>query len=114
MINLERNTSNVFALTIDELLKDNNTTYHFRFINEMTKAVVTFVLTDTSLFPERYNKFVLTSEQTDELIGNGFYQYEVRKEGGAKLLERGLAFLTENENNDAFYNANYINNEYGN
>ena len=56
----------------------------------------------------------MTSEQTDELIGNGFYQYEVRKEEVAKLLERGLAFLTENENNDAFYNANYINNEYGN
>jgi hypothetical protein len=112
MINLIRNQDNRIVLTLSELTDSSSNVFFIEFTNEMTQKKTTFEVVDLSLFPERYNLFILTLGQVNELIGNGFYVYSVKQSD--KIIERGLAFIHENDNNNAFYNANYINKEYGN
>ena len=92
MINIERNTANEIALTLTE--KGTATYYLFKFQSDNTEAVKYCIATDSSLFPERYNKFTIT-EQTSpdnlaaqiELPTEGQWRYFVYANSSSSNLD---------------------------
>ena len=92
MINIERNSANEIALTLTE--KGTATYYLFKFQSDNTEAVKYCVATDSSAYPERFNKFVIT-EQTSpdnlnaevELPTEGQWRYWVYANSSASNLD---------------------------
>ena len=92
MINITRNSANTIALTLTE--KGTATYYLFKFQSDNTEEVEYCVATDSSAYPERFNKFVLT-EQTSpdnlaaqiELPTEGQWRYFVYANSSASNLD---------------------------
>lgn len=92
MINITRNSANTVALTLTE--KGTATYYLFKFQSDNTEEVEYCVATDSSAYPERFNKFVLT-EQTSpdnlaaqiELPTEGQWRYFVFANSSASNLD---------------------------
>ena len=99
MINIERNSANEIALTLTE--KGTAAYYLFKFQSDNTEAVEYCIATDSSSYPERFNKFTIT-EQTSpdnlnaevELPTEGQWRYFVYANSSASNLDpTGLAEL---------------------
>ena len=92
MINIERNTANEIALTLTE--KGTAAYYLFKFQSDNTEAVEYCIATDSSLYPERFNRFTIT-EQTSpdnlnaevELPTEGQWRYFVYANSSATNLD---------------------------
>ncbi len=92
MINITRNSANTVALTLTE--KGTATYYLFKFQSDNTEEVEYCVATDSSAYPERFNKFVIT-EQTSpdnlaaqiELPTEGQWRYFVFANSSASNLD---------------------------
>ena len=92
MINIERNSANEIALTLTE--KGTAAYYLFKFQSDNTEAVEYCIATDSSLYPERFNKFTIT-EQTSpnnlnaevELPTEGQWRYFVYANSSATNLD---------------------------
>ena len=92
MINIERNSANEVALTLTE--KGTAAYYLFKFQSDNTEAVEYCIATDSSLYPERFNKFTIT-EQTSpdnlnaevELPTEGQWRYFVYANSSATNLD---------------------------
>ena len=92
MINITRNSANTVALTLTE--KGTATYYLFKFQSDNTEEVEYCVATDSSAYPERFNKFVLT-EQTSpdnlaaqiELPTEGQWRYFVYANSSSSNLD---------------------------
>lgn len=71
MINIEQNTTNTFALTLNEELDLNVDPYYFlfSFVNAMTQDEKLFICTDTSTLTERYNLFQLIEGTPQDFYG---------------------------------------------
>lgn len=92
MINIERNSANEIALTLTE--KGTATYYLFKFQSDNTEAVKYCIATDSSSYPERFNKFTIT-EQTSpdnlnaevELPTEGQWRYFVYANSSSSNLD---------------------------
>jgi hypothetical protein len=92
LINIERNSANEIALTLTE--KGTAAYYLFKFQSDNTEAVEYCVATDSSLYPERFNRFTIT-EQTSpdnlnaevELPTEGQWRYFVYANSSASNLD---------------------------
>jgi len=92
LINITRNSANTVALTLTE--KGTATYYLFKFQSDNTEEVEYCVATDSSAYPERFNKFVLT-EQTSpdnlaaqiELPTEGQWRYFVYANSSSSNLD---------------------------
>jgi hypothetical protein len=124
VINIERNSANTVALTLTE--KGTATYYLFKFQSDNTEAVEYCVATDSSAYPERFNKFVIT-EQTSpdnlsaevELPTEGQWRYWVYANSsssnldptGLEELESGIVKVTGTSTPVTTYsggNSNYV------
>ena len=124
MINIERNSANTLALTLKE--RGAATYYLFKFQSDNTEAVEYCIATDSSGYPERFNKFVIT-EQTSpdnlnaevEMTTEGQWRYYVYANSsssnldptGLLELESGIVKVTGTTTPVTSYsggNSNYV------
>ena len=124
MINIARNTANDVALTLTE--KGTATYYLFKFQSDNTEAVEYCIATDSSSFPNRYNRFTIT-EQTSpdntnaqvEMTTEGQWRYYVYANSsssnldptGLVELESGIVKVTGTTTPVTSYsggNSNYV------
>ena len=124
MINIERNSANEIALTLTE--KGTAAYYLFKFQSDNTEAVEYCIATDSSLYPDRFNKFTIT-EQTSpdnlnaevELPTEGQWRYFVYANSsssnldptGLTELESGIVKVTGTTTPVTTYsggNSNYV------
>ena len=124
MINIERNSANEIALTLKE--RGTATYYLFKFQSDNTEAVKYCIATDSSAFPNRYNRFTIT-EQTSpdntnaevEMTTEGQWRYYVYANSsssnldptGLLELESGIVKVTGTSTPVTSYsggNANYV------
>jgi len=76
LINIERNSPNEIALTLKE--RGTATYYLFKFQSDNTEAVEYCIATDSSAFPNRYNKFTITEQTSPDNLNA---QVEMTTEG---------------------------------
>ena len=76
MINIERNSPNEIALTLKE--RGTATYYLFKFQSDNTEAVEYCIATDSSSFPNRYNRFTITEQTSPDNLNA---QVEMPTEG---------------------------------
>jgi len=124
LINIERNSANEIALTLKE--RGTATYYLFKFQSDNTEAVEYCIATDSSSFPNRYNRFTIT-EQTSpdnlnaqvEMTTEGQWRYYVYANSsssnldptGLTELESGIVKVTGTTTPVTSYsggNSNYV------
>jgi len=124
LINIERNSPNEIALTLKE--RGTATYYLFKFQSDNTEAVEYCIATDSSAFPDRYNRFTIT-EQTSpdnlnaqvEMTTEGQWRYYVYANSsssnldptGLTELESGIVKVTGTTTPVTSYsggNSNYV------
>jgi hypothetical protein len=99
LINIARNSGNEIALTLTE--RGTATYYLFKFQSDNTEAVEYCIATDSSLYPDRFNKFTITETSTPdnlnaevELPTEGQWRYFVyANSSGSNLDPTGLTEL---------------------
>ena len=124
MINIERNSPNEIALTLTE--RGTATYYLFKFQSDNTEAVEYCIATDSSLYPDRFNKFTITETSTPdnlnaevELSTEGQWRYFVYANSsssnldptGLTELESGIVKVTGTSTPVTTYsggNSNYV------
>lgn len=84
MIQIIKTTINTVALTLTELSNLTAPYYLFEFKNDQDNSLVYLIGTDISLYPNRYNKFLIEEKSLPnplngevELVLAGFYSYRV-------------------------------------
>jgi len=124
LINIERNSANTLALTLKE--RGTATYYLFKFQSDNTENVKYCIATDSSAYPNRYNKFTIT-EQTSpdnlnaqvEMTTEGQWRYFVYANSsssnldptGLLELESGIVKVTGTSTPVTSYsggNSNYV------
>lgn len=104
MIQLTINESKNIILTLTEKETISTPNYLFRFLNRSTNVDVKFVLVnakDLSLFKDRFNKFLIVTDNYFSKVGQ--YTYYVYQQTSATntdidnkvLLESGIMMLSE-------------------
>jgi hypothetical protein len=76
LINIERNSPNEISLTLKE--RGTATYYLFKFQSDNTEAVEYCIATDSSAFPNRYNRFTITEQTSPDNLNA---QVEMTTEG---------------------------------
>jgi len=96
MIYLEKDTVNIFVLTLTEVTTIPNPYYLFEFQDEFntTASLIYWVGTDTSAYPSRFNLFTL-DEPTDIDFIKGQYRYRVYESSVPTLDPTGLTMIEE-------------------
>jgi len=96
MIYLEKDTVNIFVLTLTEVTTIPNAYYLFEFQDEFntTATLIYWEGTDTSAYPSRFNLFTL-DEPTDIDFVKGQYRYRVYESSVPTLDPTGLTMIEE-------------------
>jgi hypothetical protein len=96
MIYLEKDTVNIFVLTLTEVTTIPNPYYLFEFQDEFntTATLIYWEGTDTSAYPSRFNLFTL-DEPTDIDFVKGQYRYKVYESSVPTLDPTGLTMIEE-------------------
>tara|TARA_R110002096_G_scaffold374046_2_gene567607 strand:+ start:1478 stop:1870 length:393 start_codon:yes stop_codon:yes gene_type:complete len=109
LINIERNTINTVVVTTTE--EGTATYYLFEFKSDTTEEVVYCIAQDTSLFPDRFNKFAIQEVGSGtpvpingevKLENDGQWQYFIYANSsssnldptGLTMLEQGIVKVT--------------------
>ena len=74
---INKNSSNIVTLTLDEKATLTNHDWIIQFTNDTTGKSKTKLVTDVSSFPTRYNKFVIVEPTDVELSPSGQWTYTV-------------------------------------
>lgn len=90
MILLTKGASNEITLTLSEKCDLTNPYFLFSFYNTQTKETINRVLTDTSLFTERYNRFTLIEGTTATFMA-GYWEYTVYEQTSSTNTDITLA-----------------------
>ena len=124
MINIVRNSANLLALTLTE--RGTATYYLFKFQSDNTEDVTYCVATDSSAFPDRFNKFTITEQASPnnlnaevEMTTEGQWRYFVYANSsssnldptGLLELESGIVKVTGTTTPVTSYsggNSNYV------
>ena len=70
MILLNKNTANTIALTLTEKVTIENPLFLIQFENKQSDVTTNIMVADTSIYKDRYNKFIITEKVTpDPLLG---------------------------------------------
>jgi hypothetical protein len=94
MIYIEQGVINQIVLTLTEVTTVPTPHYLFAFTNEMNTLSVTELFTaDTSLYPERYNLFVL-NEPVDITLLQGQFIYQIYQSSVPYVLPLTIAQTT--------------------
>jgi hypothetical protein len=95
MIYIEQGVINQIVLTLTEVTTVPTPHYLFAFTNEMntTSSTQLFTTADTSLYPERYNLFVL-NEPVDIILKQGQFIYEIYQSSTPYVLPLTIAQTT--------------------
>ena len=95
MIYIEQGVVNQIVLTLTEVTTVPTPHYLFAFTNEMNTLSVTqlFTTADTSLWPERYNLFVL-NEPVDIILNQGQFIYQIYQSSTPYILPLTIAQST--------------------
>jgi hypothetical protein len=96
MIYLEKDTVNIFVLTLTEVTTIPNPYYLFEFQDEFntTATLIYWEGTDTSAYPSRFNLFTF-DEPTDIDFIKGQYRYRVYESSVPTLDPTGLTMIEE-------------------
>ena len=96
MIYLEKDTVNIFVLTLTEVTTIPNPYYLFEYQDEFntTATLIYWEGTDTSAYPSRFNLFTL-DEPTDIDFVKGQYRYRVYESSVPILDPTGLKMIEE-------------------
>jgi hypothetical protein len=96
MIYLEKDTVNIFVLTLTEVTTIPNPYYLFEFQDEFntTATLIYWEGTDTSAYPSRFNLFTL-DEPNDIDFVKGQYRYKVYESSVPTLDPTGLTMIEE-------------------
>lgn len=109
MINIEQDTANIVVVTLTE--RGTATYYLFEFRSDTTEEIVYSIATDSSLYPNRFNKFTLTEVGTGtpiaanaeiKLSNEGQWRYYIYANSsslnvdptGLEMLEQGIVKVT--------------------
>ena len=95
MIYIEQGVINQVVLTLTEVTTVSTPHYLFAFTNEMNTTSVPqlFTTADTSLWPERYNLFVL-NEPVDIILKQGQFVYQIYESSVPYVLPLSIAQTT--------------------
>jgi hypothetical protein len=95
MIYIEQGVINQIVLTLTEVTTVPTPHYLFAFTNEMntTSSTQLFTTADTSLYPERYNLFVL-NEPVDITLLQGQFIYQIYQSSVPYVLPLTIAQTT--------------------
>ena len=96
MIYLEKDTVNIFVLTLTEVTTIPNPYYLFEFQDEFntTATLIYWVGTDTSAYPPRFNLFTLDEPKDIDFV-KGQYRYRVYESSVSTLDPTGLTMIEE-------------------
>lgn len=94
MVIINREESNTLDLTLSEKVTISNPYYLFVFTNKQTNEVSKCLLTDSSAYPERYNRFELV-EPDDIVLIPGDYIYQVYEKSANNTVIPEAEFLLE-------------------
>lgn len=109
MIVIERGALNTFALTLTEKVTIPAPYYLMTVTGKSGQAIVKWLMTDISAYPERFNKFQFTEGVTATIPFKGDYIYKVYQKAAANtiiptdpndLIEQGIMRV---EGDDATY-----------
>jgi hypothetical protein len=90
MLQINKAESKSWYLTLSEKTTIANPKYLFSLTHRLTNTAYNFILTDTSAYVERYNKFPIT-EGTTVTLDAGEYQYEIYAQTSSTNLDPTLA-----------------------
>lgn len=91
MILISKDQTNSLTLTLSERCDLTNPYFLFYFRNKVSGEEFTCLLTDTSQFTDRFNRFSFIEPTTREMK-IGFWMYEVYEQASASNLDRTLAY----------------------
>jgi hypothetical protein len=94
MVIINRAATSSLDLTLTENVTITNPYYLFVFTNKTTNKVSMCFLSDSSLYPERYNRFNLT-EPTNVTLISGDYIYQVYEKSVVTLVIPSDDYLLE-------------------
>lgn len=94
MIIINQATTSVFDITLTELVTLTNPFYLFVFTNKQTNEEHKILLSDSSSYPERYNRFIFT-EPTDLTLIAGDYIYKVYEKSVANTTIPAEIYMIE-------------------
>lgn len=84
MIRFEKNSSNIVTVTLTELSTLDDPIYLFMFKNQQSGEKYYFISSDTSSYPHRYNRFLVTEKEAPNTLSGevelglkGLYDYEI-------------------------------------
>ena len=91
MLVVNRSANNTLILTLTEKATLTSPVYLFRFINDVERTEKSCIITDTSSYTYRYNKFTLTETSGTEVLTSGtitlspagFWHYEVYEQSSS-------------------------------
>lgn len=94
MIQITKGIANTVVLTLKEKTTLTNPKYLFVFKNDQSNVDSKFIAADTSTYPDRYNKFVITEKTSspNPLTGevtlslDGFYTYTIYEQTSSTNL----------------------------
>lgn len=102
MIVIEKNQANVVVVTLEEKRTITNAKYLFVFTNDQSVSDISYCIpTDTSLYPERYNKFSITDTPSPAALSGqvnlkpGFHKYFIYEQASSTNLDPAGLTLVE-------------------
>lgn len=94
MIKINKGQANTVVLTLTEKCTLTNPLFLFRFISDQSKISYTFIASDNSLHPDRYNRFEITETNTPILTNSevslpltGYYSYIIYEQTSPTNLD---------------------------
>lgn len=90
MLQINKQESKSWYLTLAEKTTIANPTYLFSLTHRLTNNAYNFILADTSSYPTRYNEFEIT-EGTTVTLDAGEYEYEIYAQTSPTNLDPTLA-----------------------
>jgi hypothetical protein len=90
MLQINKAESKSWYLTLSEKTTIANPTYLFSLTHRLSNQEYNFILTDTSAYVERYNKFPIT-EGTTVTLDAGEYEYKIYAQTSPTNLNPALA-----------------------
>lgn len=130
MIKITKGSANTVVLTLTEKATLTNPDYLFVFKSDQTEAEFIFIASDTSVYPERYNKFTVTEKANPDplqgevsLPNTKFYSYTIYEQNSSTnldpanatgVVETGKMEVFDTPNSDSTYSPQSdINYTYG-
>lgn len=129
MIVITKSSANTVVVTLEEKRTITDAKYLFKFVSDQSVSDVYYCIpTDTSLYPERYNKFTITDQNNPVAASGqvdlnlGFYHYYIYEQvsstntdpTGLTLVEQGKALCITTLPTDYTHTVTLTEKVYGN